>query len=278
MIEISEKRELESIYGVIVHGKTVGKLGGVYYELECVICGEEIHHQSEFRIKEGRGKYCSHKCNAVARKGTTYGPRRNPVKQHKRKEKVFIKRICPVCGTEYDADIDRLKWSRQTTCSRECSYEYRYAPMRTREIVELRCDECGGVFYRDSRWLEMRKGEPLYYSRKCIAKNYPTGEKAYNWQGGKTAEQQLIRASQEYKEWLLGVMKRDNFTCQSCGANGSRQSKLQVHHLYYFSKFEELRMVPWNGITLCKKCHTIIHQRDREITKENEEVEEVVAA
>ena len=59
------------------------------------------------------------------------------------------------------------------------------------------------------------------------------------------------------------VLKRDNYTCQHCGARGSAEKgiKLHVHHL-------ETRQTggnaPNNLITLCKDCHTALH--DRKIT------------
>lgn len=54
------------------------------------------------------------------------------------------------------------------------------------------------------------------------------------------------------------VLKRDNYTCQHCGARGSAEKgiKLHVHHL-------ETRQTggnaPNNLITLCKDCHTALH-------------------
>lgn len=54
------------------------------------------------------------------------------------------------------------------------------------------------------------------------------------------------------------VLKPDNYTCQHCGARGSAEKgiKLHVHHL-------ETRQTggnaPNNLITLCKDCHTALH-------------------
>lgn len=49
------------------------------------------------------------------------------------------------------------------------------------------------------------------------------------------------------------VLKRDNYTCQCCGA---KNVKLHVHH-------KESRQIgseaPWNKITLCEDCHHAIH-------------------
>ena len=57
-----------------------------------------------------------------------------------------MKRNCPVCNIEYDADPQRLKWGRQTTCSRKCSYEYRSSQLQNR--VECECGNCGVKFVR----------------------------------------------------------------------------------------------------------------------------------
>lgn len=57
-----------------------------------------------------------------------------------------IKRTCPVCATIYVADSVRLKWGRETTCSRRCSYELRMRKLRN--SVELECSYCGEKFKR----------------------------------------------------------------------------------------------------------------------------------
>jgi 5-methylcytosine-specific restriction endonuclease McrA len=66
-----------------------------------------------------------------------------------------------------------------------------------------------------------------------------------------------------YKRWLNSpvykklirakVLKRDNYTCQMCGAT----DKLQVHHKTYFWLGGEWL---WNLITLCVDCHIEIHK------------------
>ena len=44
------------------------------------------------------------------------------------------------------------------------------------------------------------------------------GDKHPNWKGGITPVHQIIRNSKESKEWAAFIRKRDNFTCQECGA------------------------------------------------------------
>lgn len=66
------------------------------------------------------------------------------------------------------------------------------------------------------------------------------------------------RSSKEYKSWRNAVFKRDNYTCQLCGAKGVR---LNAHHKKQYALFPELRYVVSNGTTLCVRCHKKIHGR-----------------
>lgn len=92
---------------------------------------------------------------------------------------------------------------------------------------------------------EFHKGKPRPYMR---------GELHPNWQGGKTAENLLIREQIEYKLWREAVFDRDDFTCQTCG---KKECYLEAHHIKSFSKYPELILAIDNGITLCKDCHKL---------------------
>lgn len=83
------------------------------------------------------------------------------------------------------------------------------------------------------------------------------GELSPSWQGGKTKGQKK-RMLQEYKDWRIAVFKRDNFTCAVCLTVGKN---LNAHHIKPWSKYKKLRLDINNGITLCKKCHKIIHTK-----------------
>jgi len=83
------------------------------------------------------------------------------------------------------------------------------------------------------------------------------GDKCYNWKGGLRSEKQKIRDSIEYTKWRRKILKKDNYTCQCCGArNGNGKTiKLRVHHKENFASNPELRLDINNGITLCDNCH-----------------------
>lgn len=78
-----------------------------------------------------------------------------------------------------------------------------------------------------------------------------------NWKGGKHRNQ---HAGNKYKSWRDKVYKRDNWTCQKCGARSKKNKKvaIEAHHIKSWSEYPELRLDIDNGITLCKSCHKFI--------------------
>lgn len=59
---------------------------------------------------------------------------------------MHIDRECPVCGVTYKAEVKRLEFGRQTTCSRPCSYRLRAGKIEN--SVTLKCGTCGDEFKR----------------------------------------------------------------------------------------------------------------------------------
>lgn len=79
-----------------------------------------------------------------------------------------------------------------------------------------------------------------------------SGNNHWNWKGGITPEKKLQRKNAKVRKWRLAIFKRDNHTCQKCGAKGIY---LEAHHIKSFNRYPELRFKLSNGITLCKLCH-----------------------
>lgn len=76
-------------------------------------------------------------------------------------------RTCPVCGREYKAKAHRLKWGRQTTCSRACSYKLRHDAQR--KPIERPCAICGCLITRPPHQFTSRFGL-AFCSPDCQAK------------------------------------------------------------------------------------------------------------
>lgn len=75
-----------------------------------------------------------------------------------------VTRTCPVCQRKYKADTQRLKFGRQTTCSRKCSYEFRARKLTTSVLVI--CAVCGKQFKRSPTQIKS-KHKSVYCSAAC---------------------------------------------------------------------------------------------------------------
>ncbi len=77
------------------------------------------------------------------------------------------------------------------------------------------------------------------------------------WKGGLTPINLKIRNSKEYAIWREAVFKRDDYTCQECGARSGEGKAvvLNADHIKPFAWFPELRLAIDNGLTLCVSCH-----------------------
>jgi len=83
-------------------------------------------------------------------------------------------------------------------------------------------------------------------------------EKHWNWKGGITPMNKLIRSSSKWKIWRELVFLRDNFTCQNKNCNFCNNKigvMLHPHHIKPLSLYPELVYKIENGITYCKEYH-----------------------
>lgn len=88
------------------------------------------------------------------------------------------------------------------------------------------------------------------------------GKDSPNWKGGITPTLKRLRLNSKTKEWRTLIFQRDNYTCQmeKCGERGG---KLNAHHIKRFKDFPNIRFDINNGITLCKKCHQKINNKEK---------------
>jgi len=90
-----------------------------------------------------------------------------------------------------------------------------------------------------------------------------SGDEHWNWKGGVTPLNILLRSRPEYKEWRKAVYERDRWTCQDCGIHCDDKN-IVAHHIMSFKDYPELRHEPQNGITFCRACHASLHQHLKE--------------
>lgn len=58
------------------------------------------------------------------------------------------------------------------------------------------------------------------------------------------------------------VLKRDNYLCRNCYRYGRTTPGDTVHHMLPAEDYPEYKYNDINLITLCKKCHNLMHERN----------------
>ena len=69
------------------------------------------------------------------------------------------------------------------------------------------------------------------------------------------------RYTPEYNEWRAKVLKRDSYRCQMPSCT-KRRNKVQVHHIIKHSSSYFMRLIPANGICLCREHHDSIKGKE----------------
>ncbi len=67
------------------------------------------------------------------------------------------------------------------------------------------------------------------------------------------------RTSTPLTHWAVQVIKRHP-ACTICGS----KDRLEAHHIIPVSHSERFKLVASNGITLCKNCHWLVHNKEGE--------------
>lgn len=93
-------------------------------------------------------------------------------------------------------------------------------------------------------------------------------EDHWNWKGGISKIDRIIRRMPEYLKWRSDVFSRDNWTCMTCGVRGVY---ITAHHIKSFAKILKENNIKttndarkcgelWdinNGVSLCENCHSL---------------------
>lgn len=102
---------------------------------------------------------------------------------------------------------------------------------------------------RGKHWVIGPEGRARMRASRKLGANH------WNWKGGITPVNKLIRNSVEANEWRKAVFERDDYTCQHCGLSKEVSGNLNADHIKPFALYPELRFELSNGRTLCKPCH-----------------------
>lgn len=125
-----------------------------------------------------------------------------------------MNRTCPVCNVAYNANPTRLKFGRQTTCSRKCSYLFRGQLLTTSK--ELTCGYCGSKFRRSPSSAKTKHGLN-YCSRECgyqaARRGLTPHEVTKKYTYTEESKARLVAAASKPK----GKRVYHPLTCSNCG-------------------------------------------------------------
>lgn len=131
------------------------------------------------------------------------------------------------------------------------------------KLLQVRCAYCGKWFVPKCSDVKNRIGVlngvqtgegRLYCSENCKLA-CPTYHKQKYPKGFKHV------SSREVNPYLRQmVLERDNWTCQICGKT-SKEAQLHVHHMDPVAQNLMFQNDMDSRITLCKKCHKMVHSR-----------------
>jgi hypothetical protein len=167
--------------------------------------------------------------------------------------------VCDQCGNVFSIfKIVHKAYQRLGKERKFCSHKCHALSFITPKEI-LHCLQCGKSFSAPCHLVKSnikRRGhKPRFCSKKCHG-IHQRGKKWVDnsknrWEGDDRGKHQ---------SWRRNVVKRDNYTCKSCGLkHGTDENPLCAHHIVRWADSVELRYELDNGITLCKRCHYKAH-------------------
>ena len=63
----------------------------------------------------------------------------------------------------------------------------------------------------------------------------------------------------EWKRKRKAILRRDNYECQRCKANGGYSRATTVHHIKHLTDRPDLALTDSNLVSLCSACHNEEH-------------------
>lgn len=189
------------------------------------------HCSAEFAARRRSHQYCSDACRCAARRG--------------------IRRVIPRTMTCHRCSVVFVpKLLTTRFCSRSCASK---TQDRSGYPVNAGSFRPGHATVAKGRTPGFRHS----VATRAAIRAAQLGDRGHNWQGGKSAPNELERVSGRYSEWRRAVFIRDDYACRSCGARSAPGLRvvLNADHIKPFAEFPELRFDIENGRTLCVCCH-----------------------
>jgi 5-methylcytosine-specific restriction endonuclease McrA len=212
------------------------KTKSYYKEYKCIWCG------TIFYSKHPDSRFCSNSCSAKYRYKDSY-----------------IELTCTRCKTLFSRKKGKVKDTDKHFCSVKCrragldslkgKESHRY------NSQECSCKTCGEVFYRQLNQIKSRSMN--FCSHECYSywlSENRSGEDSPSYRGSPIHYQ--FKRGSKWLEIAESIRKRDDYTCQQCGAPQKGKTH-EVHHKVPYRFFDDDLLANSDGnlITLCSTCH-----------------------
>lgn len=184
-------------------------------------------------------------------------------------------------GTSNPMDIEEFRNKQRETSLKKYGYENPSShPEIRKKVAETNMKRYGGIAPTASDDVKEKVRATClerYGVENPLAIWDRKGENNPNWKGGVSYEYEG-RLSLECLNWKKSVYKKDNYTCQCCGAKNTKGNRvtLNAHHIFNWNDYEDLRYDINNGITLCDKCHINFHREYGRKLNNKEQIDEFI--
>lgn len=195
----------------------------------CKFCNKKYYAFQGY-IDQGRNVFCSQKCHIAYAKSNI---------KHKSS-------TCIQCNKDFIMKDWEMRSRSGQFCSGACYHEH-----QRRNMKEFTCNQCNKKF---KIYPGRRKAKLKFCSNQCC-RDYRSRENHHNWKGGISPLNELIRGHSKSREWVKSVMKRDDYTCQSCGDRGV---ELHVHHVRSFSDILQEFLLQHSNLDPKKNQHILL--------------------
>lgn len=224
---------------------------------ECKKCRKEFKIKNKEHIKKQAKQYHTKNREHILQQKRQYRKNNpNKDKQYYIKNKEHIKK---------QAKQYRVTKAKYKPYHKQLAFceEIRQHP-KNPELLQVKCTYCGCWFTPISAQVQDRIkainkstiGEHRFYCSNSCKLACPIFEQK-KWP--KNFKQATSREVVPLLRQL--VLKRDNWTCQMCGAT-TKTAQLHVHHIIPYAQNKMQANDPDSCITLCKECHKKVHKQN----------------
>ncbi len=231
--------------------------GVVYIDSVCAYCGKLVTRKKQSSSANVKLHFCNNKCKSL------YQKLAKPVTREWLEDKYINKgldtsQIGILVNRNPKSVWNWLKdFGIQTRGRGYASEKYAFKKGENWWLGKTHPPE----FSEKLRQIRLKDG---HFPKQDNGLPYWTNKRSNNWQGGITPERQKLYDSDEWKELVIEVWKRDNGICQRCGLDNrivNREIiKFAIHHIITF-RHKEFRLVLDNLILLCLACHRFVHSK-----------------